>query len=187
MEKIADINVNCNNSIKLSGSKIIYIDPFRIEEKINDADYIFCTHSHYDHFSKEDILKIKKENTKIITVKSSKEDAEQLIKHAQEVEAAGAVMLVLEAIPSDLAEVISEKLTIPVIGIGAGKGTDGQVLVYHDLLNYGSEHVAKFVKQYGNFSTGVDALNNYHKEVKSGAFPSEEFTYKKKVMGETGK
>ena len=79
MEKIADINVNCNNSIKLSGSKIIYIDPFRIEEKINDADYIFCTHSHYDHFSKEDILKIKKENTKIITVKSSKEDAENIV------------------------------------------------------------------------------------------------------------
>ncbi|WP_210617344.1 3-methyl-2-oxobutanoate hydroxymethyltransferase [Mammaliicoccus lentus] len=118
---------------------------------------------------------------------SSKEEAEQLIKHAQEVEAAGAVMLVLEAIPSDLAEVISEKLTIPVIGIGAGKETDGQVLVYHDLLNYGSEHVAKFVKQYGDFSTGVDALNNYHKEVKSGVFPSEEFTYKKKVMGEVDK
>ena len=70
MEKIADINVNCNNSIKLSGSKIIYIDPFRIEEKINDADYIFCTHSHYDHFSKEDILKIKKENTIIVLPKN---------------------------------------------------------------------------------------------------------------------
>ncbi|MCY1029206.1 3-methyl-2-oxobutanoate hydroxymethyltransferase, partial [Mammaliicoccus sciuri] len=101
------------------------------------------------------------------------------------VEQAGAVMLVLEAIPSDLAEVITEQLTIPVIGIGAGKGTDGQVLVYHDLLNYGSEHIAKFVKQYGEFSNGVDALKAYHEEVKSGAFPSEAHTYKKKVMGET--
>ncbi|WP_323703243.1 3-methyl-2-oxobutanoate hydroxymethyltransferase [Mammaliicoccus sp. Dog046] len=114
----------------------------------------------------------------------SKEEAEQLIIHAKEVEAAGAVMLVLEAIPSDLAEVISTQLTIPVIGIGAGNGTDGQVLVYHDLLNYGSEHVAKFVKQYGDFSTGVDALKQYNQEVKSGAFPSEAYTYKKKVMGE---
>ena len=117
---------------------------------------------------------------------SSKEDAEQLIKHAQS-RSGRSSYACIRSNTSDLAEVISEKLTIPVIGIGAGKGTDGQVLVYHDLLNYGSEHVAKFVKQYGNFSTGVDALNNYHKEVKSGAFPSEEFTYKKKVMGETGK
>lgn len=73
-----------------------------------------------------------------------------------------------------------KKLTIPVIGIGAGKGTDGQVLVYHDLLKYGSEHVAKFVKQYGDFSTGVDALNNYHKEVKSGAFLQKNLRIKRK-------
>lgn len=118
---------------------------------------------------------------------SSKEEAQQLIADVKAVEAAGAVMVVLEAIPSDLAKVISDELTIPVIGIGAGKGTDGQVLVYHDLLNYGSEHVAKFVKQYGDFSNGVEALKAYNKEVKSGAFPSEAHTYKKKVMGEDNK
>lgn len=52
-----NIQVNCNNSIKLIGSKIIYIDPYEIERESHDADYIFCTHSHYDHFSPEDIKK----------------------------------------------------------------------------------------------------------------------------------
>lgn len=74
------INVNCNNSIKIIGSKIIYIDPFKIDEDFRDADYIFCTHSHYDHFSREDINKILKDTTKIITVESAKEDAKKLVK-----------------------------------------------------------------------------------------------------------
>ena len=72
--------------------------------------------------------------------------------------------------PSDLAQVISQQLTIPVIGIGAGKETDGQVLVYHDLLNYGIDRQAKFVKQYADFSVGVDGLKQYDNEVKSGEF-----------------
>lgn len=59
------IQVNCQSSIKLTGNKVIYFDPIKVEEK-HDADYIFITHPHWDHFSKEDILKIKKENTKII-------------------------------------------------------------------------------------------------------------------------
>ncbi|MBS3509798.1 3-methyl-2-oxobutanoate hydroxymethyltransferase, partial [Staphylococcus aureus] len=115
---------------------------------------------------------------------ATKEAAEQLILDAKNVEQAGAVALVLEAIPNDLAEEISKHLTIPVIGIGAGKGTDGQVLVYHDMLNYGVEHKAKFVKQFADFSVGVDGLKQYDQEVKSGAFPSEEYTYKKKIMNE---
>ena len=93
-------------------------------------------------------------------------------------------MLVLEAVPADLASEITKQLDIPVIGIGAGKGTDGQVLVYHDLLNYGVDHKAKFVKQYGDFSVGVDALTEYNKEVKSSHFPDENYTYKKRVMDE---
>ncbi|MDN8848166.1 3-methyl-2-oxobutanoate hydroxymethyltransferase, partial [Staphylococcus aureus] len=76
---------------------------------------------------------------------------------------------------------------IPVIGIGAGKDTDGQVLVYHDLLNYGVEHKAKFVKQYGDFSVGVDALIAYNNDVKSNQFPDENHTYKKRVMDEDTK
>lgn len=60
------IEVLCHSSIKITGTKIIYIDPFKIKENYQNADYIFCTHSHYDHFSEEDINKVKKEYTKIV-------------------------------------------------------------------------------------------------------------------------
>jgi len=116
----------------------------------------------------------------------TKEAAIQLIEDAKAIEKAGAILLVLEAIPSDLAKVISEQLTIPVIGIGAGKDTDGQVLVYHDMLNYGVNRQAKFVKQFADFSIGIDGLKQYDQEVKQGHFPSESFTYKKKIMNEVG-
>lgn len=69
----------CHNSIKIEGNKVIYIDPYKIEKNYNDADYIFSTHSHYDHFSEEDIKKVMKENTKIITVESSEEEAKKLV------------------------------------------------------------------------------------------------------------
>lgn len=72
-------DVNCNNSIKISGSKTIYIDPYEIEDAMHDADYIFCTHSHYDHFSIQDIKKVMNSRTKIITVESSKKDATSLV------------------------------------------------------------------------------------------------------------
>ena len=74
-----NFNVNCNNSIQLLGNKKIYIDPYELKEETHDADYIFCTHSHYDHFSIKDIEKILKDNTKIITVLSAKEDAIKLV------------------------------------------------------------------------------------------------------------
>ena len=115
---------------------------------------------------------------------STKDAAEQLIQEAHAVQEAGAVALVLEAIPSDLAGLISEQLDIPVIGIGAGKDTDGQVLVYHDMLNYGVDRYAKFVKQFGDFSVGIDAIKHYDEEVKAGTFPAEAHTYKKKILNE---
>ncbi len=68
-----DISINCQSSIKFIGDKIIYFDPIK-QEKVNDADYIFITHPHWDHFSKEDILKIKKDNTIIIGPKDIEED-----------------------------------------------------------------------------------------------------------------
>lgn len=74
-----NFNVNCNNSIQLLADKKIYIDPYEIKDEVHDADYIFCTHSHYDHFSIKDIEKILKDNTKIITVSSAKEDAIKLV------------------------------------------------------------------------------------------------------------
>lgn len=65
---LENVTLFCHNSIKLTGSKTIYIDPYMIDKDYSDADYIFCTHGHYDHFSEEDILKLMNENTKIITV-----------------------------------------------------------------------------------------------------------------------
>lgn len=70
----------CHSSIRIQGNKIVYFDPFEIKKEYHDADYIFCTHSHHDHFSIEDIKKVKKEDTTIITVKSSQEDALSLVK-----------------------------------------------------------------------------------------------------------
>ena len=72
------IDVLCHSSIRIEEDKIIYVDPFKIEQKYNDADYIFCTHSHYDHFSPEDIEKVKKEDTTIIVPRDIEEQARKI-------------------------------------------------------------------------------------------------------------
>ena len=110
----------------------------------------------------------------------TQEAAKQLLEDAKAVEAAGACMLLLECIPAELAQKISETLTIPTIGIGAGANCDAQVLVYHDLLNYGNaEYVAKFVKQFTDITPHIDAaIQAYVKEVKNGSFPTEQHAYK---------
>lgn len=72
---IPNAQVLYHSSIKIAGSKTLYIDPYGIEGNPKDADYIFCTHSHYDHFSPEDIQKIRKNETILITVESAKDDA----------------------------------------------------------------------------------------------------------------
>lgn len=108
--------------------------------------------------------------------------AEQLIEDAKTLESIGVSMMVLEAIPSDLAKKVTEAVSIPTIGIGAGVDTDGQVLVYHDLLQYGSDRLPKFVKKFGNLTEpAVSGLRAYRDEVKNGTFPDEETTYKKRV------
>jgi 3-methyl-2-oxobutanoate hydroxymethyltransferase len=104
--------------------------------------------------------------------------AKQLIKDALALQEAGACSIVLEAIPWQLAQLITEQLVIPTIGIGAGVHCDGQVLVYHDILGLQTEIRPKFVKQYGAFFTPMaDAMRSYVKEVREAAFPSAEHTY----------
>lgn len=104
--------------------------------------------------------------------------AKQLLRDAKAVEEAGAFALVVECVPEPVGQLIAEELTIPVIGIGAGVHTDGQVLVYHDVLGYGDVYVPKFVKQYANISPIIEeALTNYVNDVKKGAFPSQEHTF----------
>ncbi|MCA1054614.1 3-methyl-2-oxobutanoate hydroxymethyltransferase [Rossellomorea aquimaris] len=104
--------------------------------------------------------------------------AQKLIEDAFRCEKAGAFAIVLECVPKQLAKEVSEAVNIPVIGIGAGIGTDGQVLVFHDLVTYGVGRVPKFVKQYSNISdTIVSSITNYIVDVKSGVFPEESHSF----------
>lgn len=106
------------------------------------------------------------------------EAAEKLMVDAKKCEDAGAIAVVLECVPHQVAEMISHQLRIPTIGIGAGKGTDGQVLVYHDVLLYGVGRVAKFVKSYANLNEIVsEALSTHIKEIKNGVFPEREHSF----------
>ncbi len=103
--------------------------------------------------------------------------AARLVEDAVRLEEAGAFSLVLEAVPGQLASLISERLEIPTIGIGAGVGCDGQVLVTHDLLGLFERFTPSFVKQYANLHAAmVDAFTAYREDVAQGAFPAEEHT-----------
>ncbi|MBP7309723.1 MAG: 3-methyl-2-oxobutanoate hydroxymethyltransferase [Candidatus Cloacimonetes bacterium] len=100
-----------------------------------------------------------------------------IMRQAEAIQEAGAFMLVLEGIPEALGKQITEALAIPIIGIGAGRYTDGQVLVYHDLLGY-SELTPKFVKSYASLNSDIQrALQEYTADVKSGVFPNVEHIY----------
>ena len=110
------------------------------------------------------------------------EGARELVESARELEKAGAFMIVLECIPDAVAARITEALTIPTIGIGAGKYCDGQVLVYHDLVGLFERFVPKMVKQYVNLAPMVkEALIQYKEEVESGAFPGAEHSFTMKA------
>jgi 3-methyl-2-oxobutanoate hydroxymethyltransferase len=93
-------------------------------------------------------------------------------------QAAGCFAIVFEAVPAAVTEALMPKMEIPVIGIGAGAGTDGQVLVYHDLLGIFGGHAAKFVKRYAEVRQEmVRGVAAYADEVRSGAFPAPEHIY----------
>ncbi len=107
----------------------------------------------------------------------SPEDYEKLFHQALALEQAGVFMLVLEGIPEALGKEISAAVSIPTIGIGAGRYTDGQVLVYHDLLGHGSQ-IPRFVKTYAALEQEiVSALDSYSQEVRSGVFPNVSNVY----------
>ena len=107
-----------------------------------------------------------------------KNQAETLLSDAKALEAAGAVAVVLEAIPAELAKAISEQVAIPTIGIGAGPHCDGQVLVLYDLLGMFDEFVPKFVKPYAHLKAdALQALRRYKEEVEQGKFPSDSESY----------
>jgi 3-methyl-2-oxobutanoate hydroxymethyltransferase len=104
--------------------------------------------------------------------------ARRLLADARALEAAGCFAVVLEAVPAAVARRITESLTIPTIGIGAGPGCDGQVLVWHDLLGLSNRTPARFVKRYADIGTEITrALQQYASEVRAGVFPADEHTY----------
>lgn len=109
----------------------------------------------------------------------SEESAKKIIEDAKKVEAAGAFMLVMECVPEKLAKIVTESVSIPTIGIGAGKFCDGQVLVYQDMLGMFTDFVPKFVKKFADVGTMMQgAFKAYIEEVKAGEFPKEEHTFK---------
>ena len=104
--------------------------------------------------------------------------AKKLLEDALAIQEAGAIGVVLECVPAKLAAVVTEKLHIPTIGIGAGNQCDGQVLVYQDLLGMFTDFVPKFVRQFANVGQVMtEAFRAYDTAVKDGSFPAEEHTY----------
>jgi 3-methyl-2-oxobutanoate hydroxymethyltransferase len=107
-----------------------------------------------------------------------KEEAEKLIADAKLLEEAGCFAIVLEKIPAKLATQVAQSIAIPVIGIGAGSGVDGQVLVIHDLLGITKEFSPRFLRRYLNLYQDMkDAVSNYIKDVKSVDFPNKKEQY----------
>lgn len=105
--------------------------------------------------------------------------AKKLIEDAKAVEEAGAFLLVLECVPAKLAKLVTESINIPTIGIGAGAGCDGQVLVIYDMLGMFSDFKPKFVKHFANAGDMIrEAVKTYIAEIDDGTFPAEEHCYK---------
>ncbi|MGL4655326.1 MAG: 3-methyl-2-oxobutanoate hydroxymethyltransferase [Sarcina sp.] len=107
------------------------------------------------------------------------ENAKRIIAEAVAIEQAGAFAVVLECVPDKIAKMVSDNVTIPTIGIGAGAQCDGQILVYQDMLGMYSDFVPKFVKKYDNIGERIDiAFKRYIDEVRDGVFPASEHTFK---------
>ncbi|WP_132994897.1 3-methyl-2-oxobutanoate hydroxymethyltransferase [Sporanaerobacter acetigenes] len=114
----------------------------------------------------------------------------KLIDDAKALEEAGVFAIVLECIPEKIAKIITESISIPTIGIGAGKYCDGQILVVNDMLGMYSDFTPKFVKQYKNLKEDInEAINDYITDVKKGDFPEEKHSFKidEKILDELNK
>jgi 3-methyl-2-oxobutanoate hydroxymethyltransferase len=104
--------------------------------------------------------------------------AKELIDDALALQEAGCFAVVLEAVPAPVARKATRALGVPTIGIGAGSDTDGQVLVWHDMLGFYEGHAPRFVKRYAELGDAITAaLGRFAEEVRSGAFPDEQHTY----------
>lgn len=155
------------NAVKLEGGSKSRIDAIKA---IVDMEIPVCAHLGLTPQSIRKFGGYKVQGKKPV-------EQEELLKQAQEVAKAGAFMLVLEGIPELLGKEITETVSIPTIGIGAGRFTDGQVLVYHDLLGY-SDLQPKYVKRYADLNNNIiEAVELFSQEVKNGVFPAPENIY----------
>jgi 3-methyl-2-oxobutanoate hydroxymethyltransferase len=104
-----------------------------------------------------------------------KEKAREIVEDAIELEKRGVFAIILESVPSELAKIISQSVSVPCIGIGAGPHCDGQILVFHDLIGFSSGYYPKFARQYMNFfALASQSVQHYIQDVKSGQFPNAE-------------
>jgi 3-methyl-2-oxobutanoate hydroxymethyltransferase len=109
---------------------------------------------------------------------SEKGEARKVIQDAVNLEKAGVFAVILECIPMEVAGIITEKLKVPTIGIGAGPWCDGQILVFHDLVGYSSGYLPKFVKKYADLHGIISqAVGKYKEDVQKGVFPDDEHSY----------
>ncbi|MCF7919162.1 MAG: 3-methyl-2-oxobutanoate hydroxymethyltransferase [Candidatus Cloacimonetes bacterium] len=155
------------NAVKLEGGKASRVDAIKA---IVDCEIPVCAHLGLTPQS------IGALGGYIVQGKEEK-DYQRILQQAMEIEDAGAFMLVLEGIPEPLGEEITRKACIPTIGIGAGRYTDGQVLVFHDLLGM-SDIKPKFVKQYANLGQDIPAsLSQWKDQVKNKEFPERRNVY----------
>lgn len=108
----------------------------------------------------------------------AQEQAEKILKNAQTLEAAGAQLLLMECVPTDLAKQVTDALTIPTIGIGAGKYTDSQILVMHDLMGVSANYMPKFTKNFlAETNSIAEAVQKYKSDVASGEFPDQAHSF----------
>ena len=157
------------NAVKLEGGSTSRLDAVKA---IVDCEIPVCAHLGLTPQSVHKFGGYKIQGKK-------EEDFDAIIRQGEAIEAAGAFMLVIEGVPERLGRLISEAISIPTIGIGAGRYTDGQVLVYHDMLGL-STQTFKFVKIYAETgNTTSNAISSFRKDVKNGNFPSVEHVYYK--------
>jgi 3-methyl-2-oxobutanoate hydroxymethyltransferase len=155
------------NAVKLEGGSMSRIDAV---EAIVDCEIPVCAHIGLTPQSIHRFGGYKVQG-------KSAEEHDELMSQAWALQRVGAFMIVLEGVPELLAKEITAELSIPTIGIGAGRYTDGQVLVWHDLLGFNPDP-AKFVKVFSNqASSTIDALNTYTAEIRDAVFPAESNTY----------
>lgn len=156
------------HAVKIEGAskKRLKLIEALIEAEIPVMGHVGLTPQSIHHFGK---FKVKGKGV---------DEAEKIIQDALNLEKAGVFSVVLECIPMELARIITEKLTVPTIGIGAGPFCDGQILVFHDLVGYSNGYLPKFVKKYADIHGLIDrAVQEYIDDVKKGKFPDDDHSY----------